>query len=889
MTLIYCLYTIFILVVVGSFIDLVQSAEVTKKCKDPGISPDGERKGHCCFTGNKLIFSCKKGFDLVGNPLLQCLPSGVWTSPRPLCKPKNAIICPFPPEIPKVTKTAWKSGDYYLPGDEVEMYCETSYRLLSGSEYLYCEENGEWDSQFPVCGVTECKVPEGLENGKISERQDTNLTLVPENFELNFICNQNYRLIGSSWIKCTYLGWSSALPTCQLITCPDPGVPENGLRKGAGPFNIGDRVIFSCFPQYKIIGSEERICLGNGRWSGLLSSCNHPNYYCPDPGVPVGGIKSGSSYDLRDTINFFCKPGYSFIGSANRTCQMNHTWSGEQVFCLEPYYSDSPTDALTRLNNVLDEKESEQKPISKISLWHIFKTSSNNNFGMSTNKVSKMLANKAFEMSSRRIFQMSPRIEPRRRRIDLNFPGRLVIYFVFDASGSIGRKYFNSAIKFAKGLVTRMGVKEFGTRFGAVSFSSTVSASFLPQDYTTEEEVLNGLDQFDFTEGGTAISSALDFVKTQMIPLSKHTFADRPMKTIIFLLTDGKANMRGDPKQVAKELKADVKAEIYSIALTGDYDINKLREVASSKKDHVYILKDYETLDWLVNAVVNGTIDYSICGYGMDEVVEEVNKPGGTRAEKPWPWMAAVYYRLKENERFRCGGSIVDREWILTAAHCVQNKDPQRKKNQNLVPADIIVKLGVLNVLNSSDLEEFEVAEIHRNENYNFTTYDHDIALLKLDRPVTYKPFVRPICLPPFNVPENSILYKPGQSAFATGWGYDQRVAIDEIVPFKRVDQLKQIHLPIQSRETCVQSLENTKDPMTDVMICAGDGRGVADTCQGDSGGPLAQSLLDESGMNYWIQVGIISWGRGCKNRGQYGFYTHVAKLRPWIDKVMNS
>ncbi|XP_022258230.1 CUB and sushi domain-containing protein 3-like, partial [Limulus polyphemus] len=548
MTSVHCFSSILMLLLVESFTDLAQSAKVKTKCKDPGVSPDGERKGRCCFTGNQLIFSCKKDFDLVGNPLLQCLPSGAWSSPRPLCKPKNATICPSPPKISKVIETSWKSGDYYLADDEIEMYCDTGYRLLSGSEYLYCKENGEWDSEFPVCGVTECKVPEGLENGNINELQDTNLTLVSQNFELNFICNQNYRLIGISWVKCTYLGWSSVLPTCQLITCPDPGVPENGLRKGAAPFNIGDRVTFSCFPLYKIIGSEERICLGNGRWSGILASCNHPNYYCPDPGVPVGGVKSGSSYNLRDTVHFFCKPGYSLIGSSNRTCQMNHTWSGEQVFCLEPYYSDSPTDALARLTNLLDEKEKEQKQVSNISLRNTFKASSNNNFKMSANKISKISLRSIFEASSnnnfkmplKRILKMSPRLQPRRRRIDLNFPGRLVTYFVFDASGSVGRKYFSSAIKFAKGLVTRMGVKESGTRFGAVSFSSTVSASFLPQDYTTEEEVLNALDQFHFTEGGTAISSALDFVKTQMIPLSKHTFVDRAMKTIIFLLTDGK-------------------------------------------------------------------------------------------------------------------------------------------------------------------------------------------------------------------------------------------------------------------------------------------------------------------------------------------------------------
>ncbi|XP_076308471.1 complement factor B-like isoform X2 [Tachypleus tridentatus] len=826
----------------------IPKCDKRRKCKNPGVSPDGKRWGKCCYAGNSLTFSCNDGFDLVGSSRILCIRNGSWTSPRPLCKPRNATTCPFPLDIPKVVMKPWKQGDYYLPDDELESYCDTGYRLLSGSEYLYCKENGQWDSQFPVCGVTSCRVPQHLEDGRIVETEYTNLTDVSDGFNLNFICDQNYRLIGSSWVKCTYLGWSSNFPKCQLITCPDPGIPENGQRKGSGPFNIGDRVTFSCFSDYTILGSEERICLGNGRWSGRLASCDHQRYYCPDPGVPVNGFKSGNSYNLGDTVQFSCKAGHSAIGSSNRTCQANHKWSGEQQFCLEPYFSDRPIDMMMRVTQLLEEKEEEQEEL----------------------------------------FANLPSSD-RGRMIDLNFPGRLVIYFVFDASGSVGEKYFYSAIKFAKALVKRMGVKEQGTRFGAVSFSSTVSNSFLPQDYKTVEEVHSALDKFNFTEGGTAISLALDYVKTQMIPLSKQTFQDQAMKSIIFLFTDGKANMRGDPKQVAKELREEAHAEIYCIALTGDYDIGELKDMASSVKEHVYILKNYETFDWLVNAVINGTVDYSVCGYGMDDVLEEMNKAGEQRADKPWPWMAAVYYQRENFEKLGCGGSIVNKEWILTAAHCFVLKNDDPKKVEYLVPANVTVKLGLLNVRNSSDLKEFEVTDIRLHEKFNYTTYDHDIALLKLGRPITYERFIRPVCLPPAVIPENSTLYQAGQSAFVTGWGHDKRVELGHEGVLKGIDHLKQIRLPIQNHETCLKSLEKTKKEMTDFMICAGDSEGIVDTCKGDSGGPMAQSLVDDAEMNYWVQVGIVSWGIGCKLRGHYGFYTHVAKLRPWIDKVLNS
>lgn len=59
---------------------------------------------------------------------------------------------------------------------------------------------------------------------------------------------------------------------------------------------------------------------------------------------------------------------------------------------------------------------------------------------------------------------------------------------------------------------------------------------------------------------------------------------------------------------------------------------------------------------------------------------------------------------------------------------------------------------------------------------------------------------------------------------------------------------------------------------------------GGNDTCKGDSGGPLMQSQLNSDGYLYWTQIGIVSWGIGCGKENTYGFYTHVQKLRSWID-----
>lgn len=44
------------------------------------------------------------------------------------------------------------------------------------------------------------------------------------------------------------------------------------------------------------------------------------------------------------------------------------------------------------------------------------------------------------------------------------------------------------------------------------------------------------------------------------------------------------------------------------------------------------------------------------------------------------------------------------------------------------------------------------------------------------------------------------------------------------------------------------------------------------------------QSQLNSDGYLYWTQIGIVSWGIGCGKENTYGFYTHVQKLRSWID-----
>ncbi|CAL1280738.1 unnamed protein product [Larinioides sclopetarius] len=581
------------------------------------------------------------------------------------------------------------------------------------------------------------------------------------------------------------------------------------------------------------------------------------NNYCPDPGIPVNGMKNSSNYDMGEKVRFSCYGGHTLVGSEVRECLPSREWSGEEAKCFGPYDFDNSAKISEILKEAVAEKEAEQK--RKLEEYHkaLFETWHN-----------------------------GTQVMPMGRVLDINFPGRLIFYFTFDVSGSVREVNFRKSVEFAKAIVKKVGISKNGARAGALTFSSKARTQFLPLQYETTEEVLAALDRLNFTGGGTAANTALTHIRESLIPLTEKWLLNKGMKSIIFILTDGKANMGGDPKEEAELLKQGG-VEIYCIGVTNSVLQDSLYKIASDpKEEHVFILQNYATLSFLVEEITNGTIDYSKCGLGLEKLGKKVGRGrtvGGRQATEPWPWMAALYFiRPGLPPEFQCGGSIIHESFILTAAHCLYTKNSKKREER-----EIIVKLGLTDVKNQTALQEFEVKKIIVHPGYRFgAIYDYDIALLQLKRPMEFNALIRPVCLPPPELPPDISFYKPGEYVVAIGWGHTGIVQIMEQVAFKPVDQLKEVILPIQSEERCRRNVLDRhlhEKSFSERMFCAGDGRGGNDTCQGDSGGPLMQSLLNEDGYTYWTQVGIVSWGTGCGVVNTYGYYTHVQKLVDWV------
>ncbi|MGH0154300.1 UNVERIFIED_CONTAM: hypothetical protein FKN15_027042 [Acipenser sinensis] len=255
---------------------------------------------------------------------------------------------------------------------------------------------------------------------------------------------------------------------------------------------------------------------------------------------------------------------------------------------------------------------------------------------------------------------------------------------------------------------------------------------------------------------------------------------------------------------------------VLEAALAGALSAVNVAVSESSRVERECLMNTMKNLEPVFSTKTQG-----VCG--RQAVVSNVTQPrsrimgGSPAALGGWPWLVS----LRLDGGMMCGGVLVDRSWVLTAAHCFTGS-----RNEN----SWSVVVGEYD-LTQTDPEEqvLQVNRILTHPKFNQKSFNNDIALVELTSAVPVSRHVAPVCLPSAGG-EPAV----GTACYVAGWG----------------------------------------------SLYEGFLSGGIDSCQGDSGGPLT---CQDPQTGLFQLYGITSWGDGCGERGKPGVYTRFTAFSDWV------
>ncbi|XP_036128208.1 complement receptor type 1-like isoform X3 [Molossus molossus] len=297
--------------------------------------------------GTSLNYKCSPGY-FERTFSITCLENLVWSSAEDICKRKS---CGTPQE--PINGMVHINTDTHF-GSSVNYSCNEGYQLI-GSPFAVCHLSGNnsvtWDKKAPVCELKSC--------GDFQDQLPHGRVLFPHNLKLgakvSFVCNEGFRLKGSSASHCVLVGmkslWNSSVPVCEQIFCTDPPVILNGNHTGTSLRDIpyGKEISYTCDSHpnrgltFDLIGESTIRCTsdsqGNGIWSGPAPHCelSSPSA-CPPPPKIHNGHHTGrhvSPYLPGVSVSYTCDPGYLLVGKAFIFCTHEGTWSQSDHYCKE--------------------------------------------------------------------------------------------------------------------------------------------------------------------------------------------------------------------------------------------------------------------------------------------------------------------------------------------------------------------------------------------------------------------------------------------------------------------------------------------------------------------------------------------------------------------------
>ncbi|XP_069491107.1 complement C2-like [Ambystoma mexicanum] len=704
-----------------------------------------------------------------------------------------------------------------------------------------------------------CTQPNDVRNGTItlSKGLETGSVLI-------LLCDPGFYPNQVNRRTCQENGKWSAITTrrlyCKEMLCPKPLEFEFGEQVSSTQvYTIKSTVQFTCYDGYSLRGSAERTCMPNGKWSGTTAICDNKASHCPNPGVPIGARKTGTRYQIDDKVMYKCDRELDLVGSQERVCQESGEWSGIEPSCQSKYSYDLPEDVRvqfdTSVSNILE-------------VMNPFKSKE----------------------------------ESLGRKVTIAKNGTLNIYILVDASKSVEEKNFEEFKKAVNFFILAFSNFDVFAHFGILSYATEakVLISVYDDDSANTPELMHLVNtkmkyEDHQDKSGTNIQGALDQVY-KMMSLQKERIHERQkedwhaIRHAILLLTDGKSNVGGRPKEVIDRITRFLEIEpnrrdyldVYAFGI-GALEVDKaeLSEIASKKKDeqHVFVMKSAEDLKDAFDSMLDLNNTGDMCGLSS---TSENTDPESLQQRVPWH----ALIQLKDPI---CRGSLVAKNWVLTAAHCFHGGADQAKA-----------------VIGGTS---YKIAQIFQHPCYDVSKlkdegikefYDYDIALLKLEKPVRFSEIARPICIPCTESTHRALKLPPGKKTCK-----DHK---DTLMPLNEMTaKLVTIHdtildMPLMldnKRDACTNGIKawpgfeniDISKMMRPRYLCSQSIKGSA-TCKGESGGAL---FVTSNRRHY--EMGVVSWGvfDACRDapKGQRkpppnrriprDFYISLFEVQPWL------
>ncbi|XP_034459755.1 complement C2 isoform X2 [Hippoglossus hippoglossus] len=628
--------------------------------------------------------------------------------------------------------------------------------------------------------------------------------------------------------------------TCKDVLCPAQLQLDQGdFWPRDQWFRVGTVQSFSCMEGFTLYGSAQRNCTLSGEWTGTTPVCDNHAEDCDDPGIPPGAQRSGGLFHTGEKAHYRCQAGLNLLGSALRVCLENREWSGSSPRCQGPNTFDSPSAVAQAMAGSLAGVMDVVSPDSK----------------------------KKTTMSFGRTIRVSE-------------GSRINVYILLDTSGSITKQDFDISRDATIALIRKLDSYEVQLKFHVLSFASEAKdiVDITETDISTSiEDVIWNLQEFKYDshghKTGTNLHAALHRVSEVINFFKQNSVKNRFNETqnIIIIETDGFSNTGSKPQIALAQIRQllgysttaqdhthETMLDVYVFGMGNKLNKDELNSLASQKRgeQHVFILKDFETLGEVFNSIISD-VSVTMCGVAQEDVSGEFLKGGTPAYTKPW------HVTLKSpvwGPDKSCFGSIVSQNWVLTAAHCFV------KASTDIINYQVDIEHGNGTVKSSRVLihPKYNINALkHRNVSQ---FYDYDVALVYVNKSIPLSWKARPICLP-CTVPASRAMRIINSTCQQHR---NELLSHEETAAFfiHKKSGRKQTHIHTKrQRPGCVEKARQTLKQPTDVtleeyvpdsFLCSGGTSGFQDavTCKGDSGGSLF--LLKRK---RYFQVAVVSWG----------------------------